>query len=109
VYLTPEDAETLARGIHISLDAISTNYINHASAADEGEWGKFKIKPCVFLRGNLCSIYDQRPDACRRYPQFTPDFRWTLADTIQGAALCPIIYNVLDVLAAQLDDIVKKL
>lgn len=109
VYLTPEDTQTLANGIYIPLDAISTQYIDHASAAAAGEWGKFKQKPCVFLRGNLCSVYEQRPDACRRYPQFTPDFRWTLADTIEGAALCPIIYNVLDVLAAQIDDIVKNL
>lgn len=23
---------------------------------------------CIFLRGNLCSVYEQRPDTCRRYP-----------------------------------------
>ncbi len=109
VYLTPDDAQTLSQGIHIPLEAISTQYLDHTLATVTGEWGKFKLKPCVFLRGNLCSVYDHRPDACRRYPQFTPDFRWTLADTIQGAALCPIIYNVLDALAAQVDNIVKKL
>lgn len=109
VYLTPDDAASLTAGIDIPLETIKTHYIDRETAANEGEWGKFRTKPCTFLKGNLCSVYEHRPDSCRRYPQFTPDFRWTLADTIQGAALCPIIYNVLDQLAAQVDEIIKKL
>src|SRR5215469_2000651 len=25
-------------------------------------------KGCIFLEGNLCSVYEARPDICRRYP-----------------------------------------
>jgi uncharacterized protein len=101
VYLTPPDAERLAAAVDIPLDAI----IDHPRAEKEGEWGVFKQRPCAFLNGKLCSIYEHRPETCRLYPVFTPDFRWTLEDTVQGAALCPIIYNVLDQLSAQVDGI----
>ncbi len=95
VYLLPEDVQRLADGLDVPLDAIETRYVEHEAAEREGEWGKFAAQPCAFLAGNLCTVYAHRPDACRRYPQFTPDFRWTLADTLDGAGLCPIIYNVL--------------
>src|SRR5947208_8164557 len=26
------------------------------------------VKPCPALKGNLCSIYEGRPDVCRSYP-----------------------------------------
>ena len=95
VYLVEDDARRLADGLMIPLDAVETRYIDHESAAEVEEWGKFRQRPCAFLDGKLCSVYAHRPESCRLYPAFTPDFRWTLDDTIEGASLCPIIYNVL--------------
>ena len=106
VYLTPDDAERLAAGVHVPLAEVTTRYIDRESAAEVEEWGKFRARPCAFLKGNLCSVYAHRPEACRLYPVFTPDFRWTLADTIEGASLCPIIYHVLSALADQIDELV---
>ena len=57
----------------------------------------------AFLNGKLCTIYFRRPESCCAYPIFTPDFRWTLADTLEGAAVCPIIYHVLDALTKVLE------
>lgn len=94
VYLTKQDAQTLADGIHVSLDNIMT-LVDQESAQKVKEWGKFKARPCGFLKGNLCSVYAHRPETCRTYPMFTPDFRWTLDNMIDGASICPIIYNVL--------------
>jgi uncharacterized protein len=96
VYLTPQDAQQLADGIDVPLHHIMTRHIDLESARAVGEWGKFKARPCAFLDGRLCSVYAHRPETCRTYPQFTPDFRWTLEDTIDGAHICPIIYNVLE-------------
>jgi hypothetical protein len=95
VYLVPDDAQRLANGLHIPLDEIETRHIEHEDAQKVDEWGKFRMSPCVFLQGKLCSVYEHRPETCRTYPVFTPDFRWTLDNTIAGATLCPIIYNVL--------------
>lgn len=107
VYLLETDALRLATGIHISIEDITDRHIEQEEANELGEWGKFSQKPCVFLKGKLCSVYEHRPDTCRTYPQFTPDFRWVLEDLIEGAALCPIIYNVLSTVSEQIDDFIK--
>ena len=106
VHVTEEDAQRLANGIHVSLDSIMTD-IDTESAKKVKEWGKFKAKPCGFLKGNLCSVYAHRPETCRIYPAFTPDFRWTISDTIEGASICPIIYNTLIALHDRLDEIYR--
>ncbi|MFW5691272.1 MAG: YkgJ family cysteine cluster protein [Chloroflexota bacterium] len=95
VYLTPADAQRLAVGIDVPLDAILDNYVDRKGPQRVGEWGRFRARPCAFLDGRLCSVYAHRPETCRTYPMFTPDFRWVLEDLIDGASLCPIIYNVL--------------
>ncbi len=105
VYLTPDDAERLSGALHIPVDQIETRYVEHYDAEKVGEWGRFRERPCVFLKGKLCSVYAHRPDTCRTYPAFTPDFRWTLDDTLEGASLCPIIYNVLVAMVEKVDDL----
>lgn len=90
VYITPIDAQHLATIVPIE------GIITHEQAQAVGEWGMLKGRPCHFLAGNLCSIYQQRPESCRLYPVFTPDFRWTLEDIMGGVGLCPIIYNVIE-------------
>jgi hypothetical protein len=101
VYLVEEDAHRLASGLLIPLEEVQTRYID--PAAEVEEWGKLRQRPCAFLKGKLCSVYRHRPESCRLYPIFTPDFRWTLADTIAGAGICPIIYNVVSEVCAQVD------
>jgi len=104
VYLVESDAERLAWEVHISIDEI----VERKAANQVSEWGKFRQKPCIFLAGKLCSVYEHRPETCRTYPQFTPDFRWVLDDVIEGASLCPIIYNVLATAIEQVDDFIKN-
>lgn len=103
VYLTPQDAQRLADGIHISLDELDSQYLEHDIANKVGEWGRFQATPCAFLHGSRCSVYPYRPDTCRDYPFFTPDFRWMLTDIIDGAGICPIIYNVLDAMVKRVE------
>lgn len=98
VYLTPADANRLAEGLGLPLDEVMARHVDQAHAAEEGEWGRINAHPCPFLAGKLCSLYPHRPESCRLYPVFTPDFRWTLDDLLGGAGLCPIIYHVLDAL-----------
>lgn len=102
VYLTPADGQRLADGLFIPLDAVQETYIDHARAAQEEEWGMFRQKPCAFLQGNLCGVYAHRPESCRAYPEFTPDFRWQLGHILGGVGLCPIIYNVVEALKVRL-------
>lgn len=103
VYLTPEDADRLAEALNLPVADVIARYIDREAAACVEEWGKFRHSPCAFLEGKLCRHYIHRPDACRAYPALTPDFRWTLADTLAGAGRCPIIYHVLDALCGRFD------
>jgi Fe-S-cluster containining protein len=93
VYLTPEDADALSVGIQIPLASLLTDTIKDARAV--GEWGRFAQSPCRFLSDKKCTVYEHRPQTCRDYPVFTPDFRWLLDDMIEGASICPIIYETL--------------
>ena len=103
VYLTPEDAERLAAGINVTFSELSEGYIDHPRAEVEAEWGVFRHCPCVFLEGKRCQIYKHRPESCRAYPEFTPDFRWQLEHILGGAGICPIIYNVIEALKQELN------
>ncbi len=54
---------------------------------------------CVFLDGNLCTIYDARPKVCRDFPHLhghedTLPHRMTAI--IRRASICPIVYNALE-------------
>jgi Fe-S-cluster containining protein len=103
VCLVPPDIDRLSTALHISIDEVVTRYADEDLGAAQGEWAVIPVKPCPMLRGNLCSIYAHRPHACRIYPQFTPDFRYNLEDTIEGAAYCPIIYNVLSEMVERIE------
>lgn len=62
--------------------------------------GDFVVKstPCPFLgTDNYCSIYDQRPSDCHRFPYTDEDViikRQTL--TLKNSTFCPITYFVLE-------------
>jgi Fe-S-cluster containining protein len=104
VSLVPDDADRLSAAVDIPIDQVIERYVDLERGEEVSEWGVFKERPCVFLKGNLCSIYAHRPDSCRLYPQFTPDFRWTLEHTIAGTSYCPIIYNVVSQLCEVVDE-----
>jgi hypothetical protein len=106
VYLEEADVERLSSGIVISFEDVMTHYVDTEVAHTVGEWGKFARKPCAFLSGTRCSVYAHRPQTCRDYPAFNPDFRWLLDDIIDGASICPIIANVLLALLDEVDDFI---
>lgn len=96
VFLTEADAARLANGINVTITELETTVIDRNVAQASDEWGVFQQKPCQFLVGKLCGVYDHRPESCRIYPVFVPDFRWMLEDLFEGIGLCPIIYNVVE-------------
>ncbi len=54
---------------------------------------------CVFLEGNLCSVYEVRPHTCSTFPHLTHGAGsllsrlWEMPDR---ACYCPIVYNTLE-------------
>lgn len=64
------------------------------------EDGDFVVKklPCPFLgTDNYCSIYDQRPSDCQRFPYTDEDVIIKRpALTLKNSTFCPITYYVLE-------------
>jgi len=103
--LSERDIERLTRHLRISPERFLADY----TMPDEAEGGlNLRFTPgagCVFLDGNLCSVYDARPDICQRYPHLVrgngsiASRMWNFVDR---AALCPIVYNSLEAFKAEL-------
>lgn len=56
-------------------------------------------KGCVFLDGNLCSVYEVRPDTCQRFPHLVRgqgSIASRMWQFIDRAAYCPIVYKSLE-------------
>ena len=100
VYLVPEDRERLAQVVPNVDDLLEYERAKHV-----GEWACIGEKPCPLLHNKRCSVYEHRPQSCRMYPQFTPDFRWVISDMLEGAGLCPIIYHTLVAIQARIDEL----
>jgi Fe-S-cluster containining protein len=64
---------------------------------DEGDYVLI-TKPCPFLgQDNYCSIYEDRPSDCKRFPYTDEDvFIKRPAITLKNASFCPIVYVVLE-------------
>ncbi len=64
---------------------------------EEGDY-VVKESPCPFLGDdNFCSIYDQRPSDCARFPYTDEDVIWRRqALTLKNSSFCPIVYGVLE-------------
>jgi Fe-S-cluster containining protein len=59
--------------------------------------------PCPMLDGNLCSIYENRPEVCKSYPHLEqPHFTSRLMGVIENVAICPIAFNAFEELKAKL-------
>lgn len=68
--------------------------------------GDFVVKTthCPFLGvDNFCSIYEDRPSDCRRFPYTDEDVLYKRRDlTLKNASFCPITYFVLERLMKEL-------
>ena len=102
--VSERDIDRLARHLRISREQFLADY----TMLDEDGALSLRFTPeagCVFLEGNLCSVYDARPDICQRYPHVVrgngsiASRMWTFVDR---AAVCPIVYNTLEAFKAEM-------
>lgn len=57
-----------------------------------------KTKPCPFLgNDNACTIYDERPSDCARFPYTDEDVLLKRSSlTLKNSLVCPIVHYVLE-------------
>jgi len=64
----------------------------------------FSSKPCQFLGdNNICTVYDDRPQACRDFPFLHKEgFRQRTLAMLSNQEVCPIVFNVWQALKRRL-------
>jgi len=91
--LDQKDMKRLASHFSMSRDEFKAEYLVKDS---EGEFVVRK-KPCPFLSGNLCSVYQDRPEACRSYPHLhKKELVFRLMGVVSNCSVCPIVFNVYE-------------
>ncbi len=102
VKLAARDIETLAKFLRIKINQFKQDYTELSE--EEGIILKRNEAGCVFLDGNLCSIYEARPHNCRNFPHLVRgegslvSRMWEMKDR---ACYCPIVYNTLEEFKAE--------
>lgn len=62
-----------------------------------------KKTPCVFLKRNMCSVYEARPSDCRNYPHTDKKgFHNNLEVTLGNTKICPAVFDIFEKLKANL-------
>jgi hypothetical protein len=58
-----------------------------------------KKAPCLFLENNECTIYSNRPLACKDYPHLLQtDLKYRKKSILSNYSICPIVFNTLEAL-----------
>ncbi len=91
--LTDKDINRIAKHLRIKEVDFLTEYVR----VDEDGDQVFKSMPCPFLGSdNYCSVYEQRPKACREYPHTDRVKQHQLLKLHQkNETICPAVEQVL--------------
>lgn len=92
--VTDKDVERLAR--HLKMKAV--DFIDRYLYRDEDNDFVFNETPCPFLLpDNYCTVYEQRPKACREYPHTDRNrFIQILNLTHKNCEICPVVYRITE-------------
>lgn len=92
--LKSKDIERLAKHFNQRPSEFSESYLR----IDEDRDYVFKRMPCPFLRNdNYCSVYENRPGACRDYPHTQQrKIVLKLGITYHNSMICPAVAEVVE-------------
>ena len=88
------DIERLSKRLKVTHTEFAERYLQ---LDHEGDY-VLKSSPCVFLlEDNKCSVYEDRPKACREYPHTDrKKMHQILGLTIKNTAVCPAVVRILE-------------
>jgi Fe-S-cluster containining protein len=98
-FKTP-DIKRISKALGLRESVFIENYL---TLDNEGDFVS-KSTPCPFLGAdNFCSIYEDRPSDCKRFPYTDEDvFIKRQAITLKNSSFCPAVFYVLEKLTSQL-------
>lgn len=96
VPVNEEEEARLAGRLGVSLGEFRERYV----VSDDDGQPAIEATPCPFLEGNRCSVYEERPDACRGYPYVGGNVSFRMMGIIERAGTCPIVFEMLERLKA---------
>ena len=93
---TSKDVERISGRLGLSPGKFMTKYLRY----DEDQDMVLQTSPCAFLEAdNKCSIYEDRPKACREYPHTGQrKFASHIDITKKNILFCPAAYRVVALL-----------
>jgi Fe-S-cluster containining protein len=88
------DIERLSKGIRMKPGDFVEKYLR----IDEDNDYVLKSSPCPFLgRDNYCSVYEDRPKACREYPHTNRKKMIQILDlTYKNTFVCPAVVAIIN-------------
>lgn len=91
---TQKDIERLAAHFRMKPSAFLSTYLH---LDEDGDY-VLNVLPCPFLGSdNYCSVYEQRPNACREYPHTNQRKMHTiLRETLNNSMICPAVFEILE-------------
>jgi len=105
IQISDRDAERLARHLRIPPAQFLAEYTATGEEGAVRTLRRSEETGCVFLAGKDCTVYDERPDTCRRFPHLVrgsgsiASRMWQFVDR---ACYCPIVYNALEAFKTEL-------
>ncbi len=92
--ITNKDIDRMAKALRLKPADFMDKYLK----TDDDNDFVFNSMPCPFLQDdNYCSIYENRPKACREYPHTDrTKFYQIFQLTIKNTYTCPVAYQVLE-------------
>ena len=98
--LNQKDIKKFSQGLGLPTNQFKNLYLEKDEESDDFFFNKL---PCPFLKGNLCTNYENRPDDCRSFPHLhKKNFTTRLFGVLDNCSICPIVYNVYEYLKAEL-------
>lgn len=90
---TQKDIERIAKHLKISAKQFIEKYLR----VDEDQDYVLKLSPCVFLNADhTCSIYSQRPVACKEYPHTNRKRFYQITElTYRNTLVCPAVLEII--------------
>jgi Fe-S-cluster containining protein len=93
------DIGRIARRLGEKPEVVKRKYVRREK---DGEL-VFNRQPCPFLEGNICTVYEDRPQACRDYPFLhETGFRQRMLMFLDNTFVCPIVFNTCESLKRRL-------